>query len=93
MEPAIDGGLVAVAQGIEEDFENVLDVPFITMNRVDGQYIAEVVIDLDDEVTEARVQQALNVGYQYGVHSYARKHGDYNVILIHFTADTEAVAA
>lgn len=72
-----------------EDFESVLDVPFITMNRIDGSYVAEVVCAAEEAVTQDRIQQALNKGYEHGVHAYARVHGDYGTILIYFTDDLE----
>jgi hypothetical protein len=96
MEPAIDGSVVSVAQGVDEDFENVYDVPFVTVNRVDGQYIAEVVTSEheDDVVTEARIQQALDWGHRNGLRSDEWGPGDlYNVMLIFFTPDVEDVAA
>lgn len=93
MEPAIGGGVTTVAQEVNEDFENVLDVPFVTVNRINGRYFAEVIASEDDTVTKARIQQALDVGHTKGVHAFAGKHGTYNNILIYFTPDHMEAAA
>jgi hypothetical protein len=84
---------------VEDDFVNIYDVPFIVVNRVDGKYLAEVEVSEDDLVTQARIQEALEVGRRYGQHAYARKHGDigypelaglfHGVITIAFTPDTD----
>jgi hypothetical protein len=84
---------------MEDDFENVYDVPFIVINRVDGKYLAEVEFSDNDLVNFARVEEALEVGRLYGQHAYARKHGDigypelaglfHGVVTIAFTPDTD----
>jgi hypothetical protein len=84
---------------VEDDFMSIYDVPFITVNRVDGKFFAEVVASDNESVTLSRVQEALEVGRRYGQHVYARKHGDIvypelagvdnGVILIAFTPDAD----
>lgn len=70
------------------DFESVHDVPFITVNRVDGQYRAEVILSGNPATDTARIQEALDVGYTYGVHAFARKWGaGGNHLAIFFTPD------
>jgi hypothetical protein len=82
-----------------EDFESIYDVPFITVNRIDGRFRAQVVVSENELVTLDRIQEAIDVGRQHGQHAYARKHGDimyptlagldYGVIDIIFTPDTD----
>lgn len=88
-------GPVALAEGAEEDFENIYDVPFVTVNRIDGRYVAEVILSGNEGVDQVRIQAALDVGFAYGVHAYARIHSDITYyeddtksILIHFTPDS-----
>lgn len=81
-----DTGVLTI---VEDDFVSVYDVPFITMNKVGGQYQAEVIMSLDDSTSEARIQEALDVGHVHGVHAYARILGEYNNVLIFFTPDTD----
>jgi hypothetical protein len=71
----------------EEDFEEILDVPFMTVNRIGHEYFGEVVLSGDDVVDRARVQKVLDTGAEHGQHVYARKHGEYGTILIFFTAN------
>lgn len=79
---------------VEEDFENVYDVPFITVNRIDGQYVAEVMLSGNERTDEVRIQTALDVGFGLGHHSYARVHSDREYegaddsVLIYFTPDS-----
>jgi hypothetical protein len=72
----------------EEDFANLLDVPYVTVNRIGTQYEGEVIMSGDPIIDEARIEQALDVGRAHGVHAYARKHGGDSVLLF-FTANTE----
>lgn len=76
----------------DEQFENVLDEPFITVNWIDGKLVAEVVKSPDRDITWSRIQRALDVGHDLGQHSWARKNGDfadmgYDVVTIHFMPD------
>ncbi len=75
--------------GTDEDFECVFDVPYITVNRIEGRYLAEVVLSDDETTSLDRIETALAVGREHGVHAYARIHGDYGTVLIHFTDDLE----
>ena len=76
----------------EGEFESLHDVPFITVNRIDGKIIAEVFKDWDPVVTEARIKAAQDVGYAHGHHLWAAVHGDYShlgygVVTLHFMPD------
>lgn len=79
-----------MTQVTEEDFENVYDVPWVTVNRIDGLYEAEVIFSGDEGVDQARLQEALDVGATYGVYPFAMKPNDYpdddvESVTIHFT--------
>lgn len=74
---------------VEDDFESIYDVPFVTVNRVNGKILAEVILSDDRETDLERIQTALDIGILHRVHAYARVHGEYGNILIHFTDDTE----
>jgi hypothetical protein len=78
-----DTGVLTV---VETDFEAIYDVPFITVNKVGGKFLAEVFCSDDERVNEARIQEALDVGHMHGVHAFARVWGEYNNVRIHFTA-------
>lgn len=74
----------------DEQFESILDVPFVTVNMIDGKLVAEIVKSADPALTLERIQAALNVGYARGQHSWARVEGDYedyDVVTIHFMPD------
>lgn len=73
----------------EEDFENLLDAPHVTVNRIGTQYEGEVILSGNPAIDEARIDLALEVGRAHGVHIYARKHGEPDCLLLFFTADTE----
>ena len=92
MTAAAPGGTGVLAIEEEEQFENLHDVPFITVNRINGKIIAEVVKDWDPAVTEARIRAAQDVGYEHGHHLWAAVHGDYShlgygVVTLHFMPD------
>lgn len=73
---------------VVDEFENIYDVPFITVNRIGfGCYVAEVVLSGDDETDLDRIQTALDVATVQGVHAYARVHGEFDTTLIYFTPD------
>ena len=79
---------------VEEEFKNLLDEPYITVNVVEGRMVAEIVKSPDPDLTWARIQMALDVGHQHGQHAWARVHGDhadegYHVVTIHFMPDVD----
>lgn len=71
----------------DEDFENVLDERFMTVNRINDKYEGEVILSGNHDIDELRILRVIEVGRARGVHVYARKHGG-DSILIFFTADT-----
>jgi hypothetical protein len=71
---------------VEGTFQTILDIPFVTVNRIDGEYLAEVMLSGTDEVDRERIETALNVGRANGVTAYARQHGRFgNSVMIYFT--------
>ena len=71
----------------EEDFKAVLDEPYMTVNRVGGEFFGEVVLSGDEVVDRGRVQRVLDTGAEHGQTAYAHKHGEYGTILIFFTSN------
>lgn len=69
----------------DEDFENIFDAPYITVNRISGRYQAEVILSGNDILDQDRIQTALDVGAVHGVRAYANVQGTYGNVLIHFT--------
>jgi len=79
-----DTGVLAV---VEEDFKSIYDVPFVTVNRIDGQFVAEVIFSGNPVIDLDRINTALKVGIEHGVRAYARVFGTYGNVLIYFTDD------
>lgn len=69
---------------VDELFECVYDVPFVTVNRVGGEFMAEVVFSGDPMIDGDRVRTALQVGVDHGVRAFARVFGD-DCVTIHYT--------
>jgi hypothetical protein len=94
---ASDGGVngvlaVATAEDEDEDtFLPIYDAPFITLNRVDGEHIAEVIMCGNPCTDLDRIQSCLDVGKQLGLTPYARVHGEYSNVLIYFHQQAGAV--
>jgi hypothetical protein len=70
---------------VADDFESIYDVPFVTVNRVSGEYQAEVILSGDEETDHDRVLTALAVGTEHGVRAYARVFGTYGNVKILFS--------
>jgi hypothetical protein len=74
----------------DEDFKNIFDAPFITVNRIEGQYIAEVMLSGTVEVDLDRIATALGVGRSEGVRFLSGKLGVFgNNVTIFFTSPSE----
>ena len=69
---------------VDEEFEAIYDVPYVTVNRIDGEFLAEVVFSADPVINADRVRTALAVGRDHGVRAFARVFGE-NCVTIHFT--------
>lgn len=100
MEPAVPSGSIApLTQDVatlaimedDEEYENVYDVPFVTVNRIKatGQLEGEVLLSRVPEIDLDRVRTALSVGREHGCTSYSRIFGDYDNVLIEFTDDPD----
>lgn len=77
---------------VVDDFESIYDVPFVTVNRVGGEYQAEVIFSGNEDTDLDRVRTALAVGTERGVRAYARVFGTYGNVMIYFTADPDGGA-
>jgi len=75
----------------DEVFENLYDVPFVTVNRVGDEIEAEVVLSGVKEIDQDRLATAQSVAGEKGFRAYARIFGDLyedsNVVTILFTDD------
>ena len=92
MEPAVPGGIAPLTTGdtgildvVEDDFEAIYDVPFVTVNRVGGELQAEVIFSGIKDIDHDRVSTALSVASERGFKAYARVFGDMDNVLIYFT--------
>ncbi|HEX9225553.1 MAG TPA: hypothetical protein VF885_02715 [Arthrobacter sp.] len=90
--PAAAAGDAGVLTIVDEQFENVLDEPFIIVNWEDGKLLAEIVKSPDKDITWLRIQRAMDVAHGLGQHLWASKDGDYadvgyDVVTLHFMPD------
>lgn len=67
-------GITALA--VEDDYENIYDVPFIRVDRMDGEFIAEVVFSGIAEIDLDRLMTAQSVCRERGYRAYARFFSD-----------------
>lgn len=95
MEPAVpsgvapfsgDTGILSVVE-VEDDFEAIYDVPFVTVNRVGGELQAEVIFSGVKDIDQDRVETALSVASERGYRAYARVFGDMSNVLIYFSSE------
>lgn len=73
---------------IDEDFETLYDVPFVTVNKVGGEIMAEVLLSGVKEIDSDRIATAQSVAKEHGCRAYARVFGDQYggaAVLIYFT--------
>lgn len=61
---------------VDEEFRNLYDVPFITVNMIDGWIVAEVQCSENELATQSRIQEAKEVARQYGQRLFARHVSD-----------------
>ena len=103
MEPGVPGGeilplsedrdILTVVDVVDDDddFENLYDVPFVTVNRVGNEIEAEIVLSGVVEIDYDRLDTAQAVAAEKGFRAYARVFGDLyedcNVVTILFTDD------
>ena len=88
--PLADTIILNVAD--DEVFENLYDVPFVTVNRVGDEIQAEVHLSGDWQTDHDRLSTAQSVAAELGFRAYARVFGDLyedgNVVSVLFTDDT-----
>ena len=68
-----------------ESFRNILDIPYVTVNLIDGEIIAEVLLTGDEMHDRLRLSAADSAAAKYNQRSYARRDGDMGVT-IHYSA-------
>ena len=67
MEAGSQVGVHPTAVEYEPAVENVYDAPYITVNRVDGDLVAEVAVHpFDEDETMARIKTAIDVAASEG---------------------------
>jgi hypothetical protein len=90
IEPLSEAAASAALTVEDEQFENIFDAPFITVNKVEGQYIAEVMLSGTLGVDLDRIATALDVGRSEGVRFLSGKLGIFgNNVTILFTSPSE----
>ena len=72
---------------VVDDFESIYDVPFVTVNRVDGEIQAEVLLSGNTVIDNDRLSTAMSVAAEHGHQAYARVFGDDDNVLLYFTDD------
>jgi hypothetical protein len=97
--PAAVTGDTDVLIAVDEEFFNVYDVPFIIVNMIDGQCVAEVEASFRPLSTESRVQEAKEVARRLGQRLVSMSVGDREypelegiasgVITLYFTPDLD----
>lgn len=93
MEPAVPGGAQPLTEDTDiltvvDDFESIYDVPFVTVNRIGNELLAEVMLSGTPEIDEDRLAAAQSVAWERGYRAYARVFGDLyggSAVTIHFT--------
>ena len=65
-----------ILTAVDDDFENIYDVPFVTVNRVGVELEAEVHLSGMKEIDEDRLGAAMSIAVERGFRSYARVFGD-----------------
>lgn len=81
-----------ILTAVEEEFECLYDVPYVTVNKIDGEIQAEVIFSGNEVVDLDRIRTALSVGAEHGYRAYARVFGTYHNVLILFS-DSPATGA
>lgn len=88
-----DAGVLDVV----ETFDNLYDVPFIVVNRINGLIVAEVECSDSELTTESRIQEATEVARRHGQRLFARVESDidypelegidFGSVTLHFSPD------
>ena len=75
---------VLTPQSLEESFENVLDVPFVTVNKIDGQCVAEVKLSGDEMYDRLRLSRAFQAAAAHGQTGCIQQHGNDGLVYLYF---------
>src|SRR4030095_5123935 len=76
---------VLTAAVVEESFEPVLDVPYVSVVQINGECQAEVWLCGDEVYDRLRLDRAHQAAAELGQKSYATRHGGYGNLTIHFS--------
>lgn len=68
----------------EDDFASILDVPFVTVNKINGQCIAEIILSGDEIYDRLRLSRAFQAAAAENQKAYAQVHGEYGNLTIYF---------
>lgn len=71
---SVDTDILTIVE--TESFACLYDVPYVTVNWVDGEIQAEVILSGVDEIDHDRLTAAHTEAAKYGMRSYARYFGD-----------------
>lgn len=96
---AAAAGDTGVLDVVDEVFENIYDVPFIVVNKIDGLIEAEVEASASEMVTTDRIQEAQEVARRHGQRLWAQTVADieypelegiyFGTITLYFKPDTD----
>lgn len=93
MEPVVPSGEITpliedtAVLTVEDDFESIYDVPFVTVNRVGGEIEAEVQLCGVRHIDDDRLSTAHSVAGELGYRAYARVFGLSGQVLLYFSSD------
>lgn len=98
MEPAVPSGeiepliedtdILTVVDDYDGFFENLYDVPFVTVNRDLDEIEAEVyLVGVSDEIGRDRIMTACLVARKLGFRCYSRVFGDWGQVMLRYSDD------
>lgn len=64
-----------------EGFRNILDIPFVTINRIGPNVVGEVILTGDPIYDLLRISRALEAAAKLGYTATGRVYGDYGVTI------------
>ena len=76
---------LSITTTVKDDFASILDVPFVTVNRINGQMVAEVILSGDEIYDRLRLSRAFQAAAAHNQYAHAQVHGDYGNVTIYFS--------
>src|SRR4029453_10789792 len=70
---------------VEESFESILQIPYVSVVKINGECQAEVWLCGDEVYDRLRLDRAHQAAAKEGQRSYATRHGGYGNLTIHFS--------